>query len=209
MTYCAIDDYDLAGFAVGAVERTHLLPRSDIAAGDVLLGLPSSGAHSNGFSLIRRIITLSGLSLHSPAPWDPSLPLGDALLAPTRIYIKQLLPGIKSALYKGMSHITGGGFTENVPRIFTAASGLGVRIDCRSWELPGMWRWLMDTGGVSAVEMARTFNCGVGMVVVVGKGGVEEAMRSLRAHGEEGAIVMGEVVDKPGVEYTGMDRWEV
>ncbi len=203
------DDYDLAGFAVGAVERTHLLPRSDMKAGDVLLALPSSGPHSNGFSLIRKIVTLSGLDLQSPAPWEPSSTVGDALLTPTRIYIKQLLPGIKAGLFKGMSHITGGGFMENIPRIFSAESGLGVRIDCTTWELPGIWRWLMKAGGVSAAEMARTFNCGVGMVIVLGRKDLDAAVRSLRENGEEGVFVMGEVLGRSGVKYTGMERWEV
>ena len=128
-------------------------------AGDILLGLPASGPHSNGFSLIRKVVTLSGLGFHSSAPWDSSLTIGDALLTPTRIYTKQLLPGIKAGLFKGMSHITGGGFTENIPRVFTAKPGLGVLIDCASWELPRMWKWLMKAGGVLPLEMARTFIC--------------------------------------------------
>ena len=202
------DDYDLAGFAVGAVERSLLLPRPDIMAGDILVGLPSSGAHSNGFSLIRKIVTLANVSLQSSAPWDPSQTVGDALLTPTRIYIKQLLPGIKAGLYKGMSHITGGGFTENIPRIFTKESGLGVKIDLNTWELPKLWRWLMEVGSVSPVEMARTFNCGVGMAIVVGEEKVSQALDSLRSHGEEGAFVMGEVVRAPGVVYVGMERWD-
>nr|WRH23605.1 phosphoribosylamine-glycine ligase [Naematelia aurantialba] len=219
------DDYDLAGFAVGAVERHLLLPRPDITAGDLLIGLPSSGVHSNGFSLIRKIVTLSGCTLDSPAPWrstgadaDTSAgadgagtdapTIGDELLLPTRVYIKPLLPGIRAALFKGMSHITGGGFTENIPRIFASGSGLGVRLDLTSWDLPGVWRWLMKTGNVAPAEMARTFNCGVGMVIVVGQDQAEAALQSLRTNGEDGAFVMGEVTGTPGVEYVGMDTWE-
>lgn len=201
------EDYDLAGFAVGAVERTHLLPTPDITAGDVLIGLPASGPHSNGFSLIRKIITLSGLDLESQAPWSPDQTVGDSLLTPTRIYIKPLLPGIRKQLFKGMSHITGGGFTENIPRIFTSESGLGVKLDLGTYELPELWKWMMRAGNVSPVEMARTFNCGVGMVIVVAREKVEAALESLREHGEKGAFVFGEVVNKPGVEYEGMGGW--
>ena len=201
------DDYDLAGFAVGAVERPLLLPRPDMQAGDLLIGLPASGPHSNGFSLIRKIVTLSGLDLHAPAPWSPNQTIGDSLLTPTKIYIKPLLPGIRKGLFKGMSHITGGGFTENIPRIFSTE--LGVKLDLTTWELPGLWRWLMKVGNVAPVEMARTFNCGVGMVIVVGRDQAEEALASLRSHGEEGAFIMGEVTGKKGVEYTGMETWNV
>jgi phosphoribosylamine--glycine ligase/phosphoribosylformylglycinamidine cyclo-ligase len=203
------DDYDLAGFAVGAVERHLILPTPDIQSGDILLGLPSSGPHSNGFSLLRKVLTLSGLDLHDSAPWSPNQTVGEALLTPTRIYIKQLLPGIKSSLFKGMSHITGGGFTENIPRIFNPSSGLGVELNLESYVLPEIWRWVMKVGGVSPVEMARTFNCGVGMVIVVGEGKAEEAIRSLKENGEKGAFVLGRVTGKSGVEYTGMDSWAV
>jgi phosphoribosylamine--glycine ligase/phosphoribosylformylglycinamidine cyclo-ligase len=203
------DDYDLAGFAVGAVERSLILPRPDMMAGDVLIGLPSSGPHSNGFSLIRKVITLSGLDLSSPCPWAPQQSMGDNLLIPTRLYIKQLLPGIKQGLFKGMSHITGGGFTENIPRIFTAKSGLGVTLDLNSWALPQIWRWMMQTGNISPKEMARTFNCGVGMVIVVGEEQAEAALKSLRDNGEDKAFVMGKVTAVSGVEYEGMDSWDM
>ena len=210
------DDYDLAGFAVGAVERELLLPTPDIQAGDVLIGLPSSGAHSNGYSLIRKIVSLSGLSLTSPCPWPSTSStsatqtqtLGEALLTPTKIYIKPLLPGIRQSLFKGMSHITGGGFTENIPRIFDSKSNLGVTLDLNTWELPGMWKWLMKTGNVAPSEMARTFNCGVGMVIVVGEDKVEAALQSVREAGEE-AFVMGKVEEGAGVRYVGMDKWEL
>lgn len=201
------DDYDLAGFAVGAVERAQILPRPDITAGDVLIGLPASGPHSNGFSLIRKVISLAGLTFSDAAPWSPEQSVGDALLTPTRIYIKQLLPGIKTGLYKGMSHITGGGFTENIPRIFEKESGLGVSINISSWTLPSLWRWIMQVGNVSPTELARTFNCGVGMVIIVGANEVEAALESLRSNGEEGAFVMGKVVPQPGVQYEGLESW--
>lgn len=201
------DDYDLAGFAVGAVERTQILPRPDIGAGDFLIGLPSSGPHSNGFSLIRKVVSLAGLNFADKAPWSPEQSVGDALLTPTRIYIKQLLPGIKTGLFKGMSHITGGGFTENIPRIFEKESGLGVTLDLSTWTLPAIWKFIMKAGNVTPTEMARTFNCGVGMVIIVGANQVDAALQSLRTNGEEGAFVMGKVVAQPGVQYENMDTW--
>lgn len=199
------DDYDLAGFAVGAVEREHMLPTTDMTAGDVLIGLPSSGAHSNGFSLIRKIISLNGLTFSDPAPWTEGT-VGDALLTPTRLYIKPLLPGIREQLFKGMSHITGGGFTENIPRVFTAQPELGVKINIKSWTLPPLFRWLMEAGNVAPLEMARTFNCGVGMVIIVGKEKAEAAIKSLKDNGEE-PFVMGEVTGQAGVQYEGMEAW--
>ncbi len=199
------DDYDLAGFAVGAVERKHLLPTPDIAAGDILLGLPSSGPHSNGFSLLRKVVQLAGLKYSSPAPWAPETTIGDQLLVPTQIYIKQLLPAIRGSLLKGMSHITGGGFTENIPRVLP--ENTGCRIDAVTWELPGLWKWIMRAGNITPLEMARTFNMGVGMVIIVSKSKVEEAMQSIRENGEPGVFVMGEVTAQTGVEIVGMERW--
>ncbi|WVW85037.1 phosphoribosylamine-glycine ligase [Kwoniella bestiolae CBS 10118] len=199
------DDYDLAGFAVGVVERRQLLPSNDIRESDVLIALSSSGPHSNGYSLIRKIVSLSGLSLTDNAPWvRGSQKVGDALLEPTKIYIKSLLPGIKKGLFKGMSHITGGGFTENIPRIFDG--DLGVELDLDSYNLPEIWKWLMKTGQVEAKEMVRTFNCGVGMVIVVDKSKVDEALSSLRENGEEGWVI-GRVVAGKGVRYTGLERF--
>jgi phosphoribosylamine--glycine ligase/phosphoribosylformylglycinamidine cyclo-ligase len=161
------DDYDLAGFAVGAVERELLLPTPNIQAGDVVIGLPSSGVHSNGFSLVRKVVAVSGLEYSSPAPWNKETSLGESLLTPTRIYIKQLLPAIRQGLLKGMSHITGGGFTENIPRVFPSGSDLGCTVDAKAWELPEMWKWMMKVGNIEPMEMARTFNMGIGMVVLV------------------------------------------
>ncbi|WVQ73495.1 phosphoribosylamine-glycine ligase [Cryptococcus sp. DSM 104548] len=198
------DDYDLAGFAVGAVERNLILPTPDITAGDVLIGLASSGPHSNGFSLIRKIVAHANLSLHSPAPWDESITVGESLLTPTKVYIKGLLPGIRQSLFKGMSHITGGGFTENIPRVFSG--DLGVTLDLTSYQLPAVWKYLMKAGNVEAKEMVRTFNCGVGMVIIVSKEKVAEALASLKAGGED-AWVIGEVKQGKGVEYIGLDKF--
>ncbi|OCF75364.1 phosphoribosylamine-glycine ligase [Kwoniella mangroviensis CBS 8886] len=199
------DDYDLAGFAVGVVERKQLLPSNDIKENDVLIALSSSGPHSNGYSLIRKIVSLSGLSLTDIAPWSKgSQKVGDALLEPTKIYIKSLLPGIKGGLYKGMSHITGGGFTENIPRIFEG--DLGVQLDLASYQLPEIWKWLMKTGQVEAKEMVRTFNCGVGMVIVVDSTKVDSALQSLAENGEKGWVI-GKVVQGKGVKYTGLESF--
>lgn len=201
------DDYDLAGFAVGAVERELMLPQPNIQAGDVLIGLPSSGPHSNGFSLIRKVASVSGLTYASPAPWDASTTLGEALLTPTRIYIKQLLPGIRQGLFKAMSHITGGGFIENIPRVFPKGSTLGCTVDASTWSLPALWKWIMQTGQIEALEMARTFNMGVGMVIIVSKENVSEALKSIHESGEPGAFVMGEMVEGTGVHMQKMESW--
>lgn len=158
-------DYDLAGFAVGAAERGTLLPRQDIKPGDVLLGLASAGVHSNGFSLVRRIVDMSGIGLGDTAPFDPDRTLGAALLEPTRIYVKPLLAAIRSTgAIAALAHITGGGLTENLPRVLPAA--LSAEIDLDAIAVPPVFSWLATTGGVRADEMLRTFNCGIGMVVV-------------------------------------------
>ncbi|KAG8766536.1 Bifunctional purine biosynthetic protein ade1 [Ceratobasidium sp. 428] len=194
-------DYDLAGFAVGAVDRHLLLPKPNISPGDVLLGLPSSGLHSNGFSLVRKIIARAGLSYTDPCPWSPSTTLGTALLTPTTIYVRTLLPAIRASALKGLAHITGGGFVENIPRVLP--SGTGARLDVTSYPYPEIFRWLAKAGGVEPLEMARTFNCGIGMVVVVGKDDVEKAKELI------GGTVyrIGEVVEGQGVEIVGLDAW--
>ncbi|MBC8239359.1 MAG: phosphoribosylformylglycinamidine cyclo-ligase [Alphaproteobacteria bacterium] len=162
-------DYDLAGFCVGAVERGQTLTGADVSVGDVVLGLGSSGVHSNGFSLVRRIVELAGLSFDDPAPFDSSMTVGSALLTPTRIYVKSCLAAIRSGENQGgiraFAHITGGGLTENIPRILP--DGTGVRLDAGSWPVPSVFPWLASAGGVVPEEMVRTFNCGVGMVVIV------------------------------------------
>ncbi|KAG0339826.1 Bifunctional purine biosynthetic protein ade1 [Podila humilis] len=169
-------DYDLAGFAVGAVERNKIIPRMDLVKpGDILLGLTSSGAHSNGYSLIRKIVEKSNQDLHSPCPWDKTQSLGQSLLTPTRIYVKQLLPVVRKDLVKAMAHITGGGFIDNIPRVLPHE--LGVEVDAASWPFPEVFKWIMATGNVPHREMARTFNCGIGMVLVVAPEHVEEVTK--------------------------------
>jgi len=199
-------DYDLAGFAVGAVERSSILPRSDIMPGDVLLGIASSGLHSNGFSLVRKVISLSGLSYSSPCPWDEHKTLALSLLEPTRIYIKQVLPAVHQGLLKGMSHITGGGFIENIPRVLP--KGMGVYVDASAWQLPPVFRFLMQHGVIEPLEMARTFNNGIGLVIIVGREDVERAMEVLQ--GSPGGVAVyriGEVTDQSGVEMRNLEHW--
>jgi phosphoribosylformylglycinamidine cyclo-ligase len=183
-------DYDLAGFSVGAVNRDGVLPTLDKQrAGDVLIGLPSSGPHSNGYSLVRRIVERSGLGWDAPCPWADGT-LGAALMAPTRIYVKATLPLIKARLLKGGAHITGGGLIENPPR--AVADGLVPRIDWNAWPLPAVFDWLQREGGVSDHEMRRTFNCGVGFMLIAGKAEAPEVLSRLLDAGEE-AFVCGEL----------------
>ena len=175
-------DYDLAGFAVGAAERDGLLPRPDIAVGDVVLGLASSGAHSNGYSLVRRVVERSGLKYGDKAPFADR-PLGEALLEPTRIYVKQLLQAVRSTqAIKGLAHITGGGLPGNVPRCLP--DGLRARLDARRWSAPEIFRWLRATGDVPTDDMLRTFNCGVGMIVVMAAGDAARVAQALTEAGE-------------------------
>jgi phosphoribosylformylglycinamidine cyclo-ligase len=186
-------DYDLAGFAVGAVERGNILPRGDIVAGDVLLGLPSSGVHSNGFSLVRRIVADAGLTWSVPAPFEPGTTLGEALLAPTRIYVKSMLAAIKAVPggIKAMAHITGGGFTENIPRVLPKTLGVSIALDTVPF-LP-VFDWLSRMGGVGETEMLRTFNCGIGMVVVVDRDKADQVQAALAGYGEK-PVRLGEVI---------------
>jgi phosphoribosylformylglycinamidine cyclo-ligase len=197
-------DYDLAGFAVGAAERGDLLPRKTIAAGDVIFGLRSSGVHSNGFSLVRKIVERAGLQFSDPAPFAPGLALGAALLEPTRIYVKPLLLALrKTRAIKAFAHITGGGFPENIPRVLP--DGLGVRIDLGAIPVLPVFQWLAAAGGVAEREMLRTFNCGVGMIVVAERAHADDAADALRASGEEPAR-LGEVIAAPEgerVAFTG------
>ena len=198
-------DYDLAGFAVGAVEREQILPQPNNAAGDVLIGVSSSGLHSNGFSLVRKVVAISGLTYSSPCPWDANVTLGRALLEPTKIYIKTLLPAVKAGLLKGMSHITGGGFVENIPRVLP--KGLGCTIDASAWELPPVFKFLVKHGRIEPLEMARTFNNGIGMVLIVDPSRVDDVLRSLAAAGETRAYRIGQVSDKVGVEMQNLEGW--
>lgn len=193
-------DYDLAGFAVGAAERGALLPGADVVAGDCLLGLASNGLHSNGFSLVRRVVELSGLNYDADAPFAPQSSLAEALLTPTRIYVRPLLETIRATgAIKALAHITGGGFPENIPRVLPAH--LAVQIDLDAIALPSVFSWLNRVGGVAEAEMLRTFNCGIGMVAVVSQSerdGVAEHLRNLG----ETVIVIGEITERQGSDAT-------
>ena len=173
-------EYDLAGFAVGCVDKANIIDGSTIAAGDVVLGLASSGAHSNGYSLIRKLISKSGIDFESDFHGRK---FKDVVMAPTKIYVKSLLKLIEALPIKGMAHITGGGLTENVPRVLP--EGLTAEIQKNSWELPALFKWLQAQGNISDVEMHKTFNCGIGMVVIVDKVHAAEAARILAASGEQ------------------------
>ena len=175
------EDYDLAGFAVGIVERDAVLPRADLGEGDVILGLASTGLHSNGFSLVRRIVEGSGLSYDGPSPFSAAS-LAEALLVPTRLYVKSCLALHRSGACRGLAHITGGGLVENIPRILP--DGLMAEIDAGAWPLPPVFAWLKRAGGIADAELARTFNCGIGMMAVVDRDRVDEATRLLGEAGE-------------------------
>ena len=176
-------DYDLAGFAVGAVERNAILPRNDMAEGDILLGLPSSGIHSNGFSLVRHVVKQYEIDYHS-TPNGLEQSLGETLLTPTRIYIKSCLPLAQNKLVKAMAHITGGGITENLPRVLP--DHLAAHLDCSAWQRPAIYHWLQQQGnaGIALEEMLRTFNCGIGMILVVNPDQVDAVKASLKEQGE-------------------------
>jgi phosphoribosylformylglycinamidine cyclo-ligase len=176
-------DYDLAGFAVGAVDRGALLPRDDIKPGDVVLGLASSGVHSNGFSLVRRIVAASGHSLAAPVPFDGAQTLGEALLTPTRLYVNSCLAAIRETkAVKALAHITGGGFVDNVPRVIPR--GLCAVLDLNCVPVPPVFKWLAATGDIGEQEMLRTFNCGIGMIAVVDASKAVAASEAFKAHGE-------------------------
>ena len=171
-------EYDLAGFAVGAVERGKLLPRKDLAEGNIILALPSSGVHSNGFSLVRRVVARSGLRWNDEAPFASGGALGEALLTPTRIYVRQVLETIrKTKAVKALAHITGGGLTENIPRVLP--DGLAAEIDLGAIALPPVFAWLQREGAIDPDEMLRTFNCGVGMILVVSPKDIEGVLAQL------------------------------
>jgi phosphoribosylformylglycinamidine cyclo-ligase len=197
------DDYDLAGFAVGAVERHALLPKSDMQEGDVIIGLPSSGLHSNGFSLVRKIIADHGLKYSDPAPFRAMSLLGEALLEPTKIYVKPLLATIDTTdAIKGLAHITGGGLTENIPRILPDT--LSAHIDLTPVNVQPVFSWLARFGNILPGEMLRTFNCGIGMVVIADKAKAEKVMSELETH-KTAPIRLGELTKRDGdpVIYSG------
>ncbi|MCL4066821.1 phosphoribosylformylglycinamidine cyclo-ligase [Pseudomonas sp. GX19020] len=200
-------DFDLAGFAVGAMERGTHLP-AGVAEGDILIGLKSSGVHSNGYSFVRKVVEISGLGWSDPCPWAQST-LGEALLAPTRLYVKQALAAAKLGGVHGLAHITGGGITENPPRVLPAPDengGLACEIDLGAWDLPAVFRWLAETAGMSEPELLKTFNCGIGMMLVVDAGQADAIEASLKAAGEE-PVRMGRIVAQDasgeGVIYKG------
>ncbi|MFZ1216155.1 MAG: phosphoribosylformylglycinamidine cyclo-ligase [Pseudolabrys sp.] len=190
------DDYDLAGFAVGAVERDAILPRSDIADGDIIVGLASSGIHSNGYSLARKVVEKTGLPWAAPAPFLPERSLGNAILTPTRIYVNACITAIRETkAVKGMAHITGGGFPDNIPRILP--KGLGARIDLTQITVPPVFQWLAREGNIAQNEMLRTFNCGIGMTVVTAPGEVDAVTKTFERSGET-AVVLGTVTKETG-----------
>ena len=185
--------YDLAGFVVGAVERANILPRhADMKAGDVLIGISSSGPHSNGYSLIRKVVERSGLSYEDNAPFSNAQTLGEALLTPTCLYSQHVLPLLKKDLVHGLAHITGGGVTENTPRM--CPDTLVPRVDRTAWEAPAVFDWLQDVGKTTDDEMHRTFNMGIGMILAVSPSNVDAVLAELEAMGEL-AVVLGDLVD--------------
>ena len=200
-------DYDLAGFAVGAVERGAVVTGRGVAAGDVVLGLAASGVHSNGFSLVRRIVADAGLGWDAPAPFAPGHGLAQALLTPTRIYVRGALALCRAGAVKAMAHITGGGLVENVPRVIP--DDATVEIDARAWTLPPVFAWLRRTGNVPLDEMARVFNCGIGLVAIVAPADAQRALQTLAQAGEDARII-GRVrargAGEAGCVVTGMDE---
>ncbi len=197
-------DYDLAGFAVGAVERDAILPRTaEMAEGDVVLGLASSGVHSNGFSLVRRLLADNGIGYDAALPFAPDMTAGEALIAPTRIYVKAMLAALAAHRVKGFAHITGGGLTENIPR--AVPDGLDIEIDLGAWKLPRLFGWLQSLGGIAGAEMLRTFNCGIGMIAIVAAEDADAVAETLEGSGETvtriGRLVGGE--GAAGVVYRG------
>ncbi len=198
------EDFDLAGFAVGAAERAQLLPRRDIGEGDVILGLGSSGVHSNGYSLVRKVVEKSGLAWSAPAPFALGQLLGEAILAPTRIYVKSCLAARReTGAVKGLAHITGGGFPDNIPRVLP--KGFGAWIDLTKVVVPPVFQWLAKQGGIAQNEMLRTFNCGIGMIAVAAPGDAERVTDAFTRAGER-VMRIGTVVRASGerVVYDGV-----
>ena len=178
----AAGDYDLAGFCVGAVDRDKVLTAEGIAPGDIILGLASSGVHSNGFSLVRRIIEREGWDLDEAIAAEGGGTLGELLLIPTRIYVRSLLPLVQQRRIKGLAHITGGGLLENIPRVLP--EGVHATVDTAGWDLPSIFAMLQQGGAIAPAEMARTFNCGIGMAVIIAEGDQDEVVRALEGAGE-------------------------
>ncbi|MEQ1698285.1 MAG: phosphoribosylformylglycinamidine cyclo-ligase [Hyphomicrobiaceae bacterium] len=203
-------DYDLAGFSVGGVERGEILPRADVEAGDVLIGLPSSGVHSNGYSLVRRLVEAEKLTWADAAPFAPGKTVASALLEPTRIYVSAILSALKATgggrgAIKALAHITGGGLSENLPRVLPAQ--LAARIDLSSWTPPAVFGWLANAGRIDDTEMLRTFNCGIGMVVVAEKARAGEVVLALQAAGEH-PVVIGTITAGTGQKSSAKGKGE-
>jgi phosphoribosylformylglycinamidine cyclo-ligase len=191
-------DFDLAGFTVGAVERGSVLPKLDtMRAGDALIGVASSGVHSNGYSLVRKVVERTGLPLTAPAPFAPNVTLGDALLTPTRLYVKSGLAAIARGGVKGLAHITGSGITGNLPRVLPP--GLDAEVDLASWKLPPVFRWLAQEAALRDAEMLQTFNCGVGLIAVVDASRTADVIAAFNENGER-AFVVGSLVASSGAE---------
>jgi phosphoribosylformylglycinamidine cyclo-ligase len=205
----AAGDYDLAGFAVGAMERGAGIDGTSVREGDVVIGLASTGVHSNGFSLVRKVVAAAELAWDAPAPFETG-PLARALLTPTRIYVKSCIKLVRAGHAKAFAHITGGGLVENVPRVIPDA--LQVRIDARRWTPPAVFAWLARTGRIAPEEMVRVFNCGIGMVMIVDPARKDAALKLAREHGET-AFEIGTVVSRPGADapgcvVSGLDSWK-
>ena len=205
-------DYDLAGFAVGAAERGEILPRGDIEIGDVLIGLPSSGVHSNGYSLVRKLVSNERLDWHAPSPWPGGTTIAEDLLTPTRIYVAALLAAIRATggagpkgAVKALSHITGGGLAENIPRVMPGS--VAARIDLGSIAVPPVFGWLARAGRLDDAEMLRTFNCGVGMVLVAARERAGEVVAALK-NGGEAASIIGEVIAPTGEKSSAKGKGE-
>jgi phosphoribosylformylglycinamidine cyclo-ligase len=200
----AKDDFDLAGFSVGAVERPNILPKTErMRAGDVVIGVASSGVHSNGYSLVRRVAAESGLSYAAPAPFARDVSLGEALLTPTTLYVKSALAAIAGGGVHGLAHITGGGITDNLPRALPG--GLNADIDLGAWTPLPVFAWLAKSAGIEEREMLRTFNCGLGLIAIVSPDKANEAIAAFAAHGQH-ATVIGKLVEgqgEPEVLYRG------
>ena len=191
-------DFDLAGFAVGAMERGTDLP-SQVQTGDILLGLTSDGIHSNGYSLVRKLVALSGLNWSDPSPFSDGT-LAEALLTPTRLYVKPALDAVRAGGVHALAHITGGGLTENIPRVLPRGAGIAVNLD--AWDLPPVFKWMAETGNIAETEMLKTFNCGIGMVLAVAPDRAQALAAGLAAAGET-ALNIGTVTATGEVRYTG------
>ncbi len=191
-------DFDLAGFAVGAMERGSDLP-AGVAAGDVLLGLASDGVHSNGYSLVRKLVQMSGLGWDADCPWADGT-LGEVLLTPTRLYVKPALQAVRAGGVHALAHITGGGLTENLPRVLPDDMGAIINLD--AWDLPGVFTWMAGVGGMAEPEMLKTFNCGIGMILVVASDRADALAQMLTEAGET-VFAMGHVMDASGIDYSG------